>query len=89
MTESDTYYNYEPLPSTEQRYRYCAAPRHGATHVQATWIEKYASAELGIEPTESYSCDDCHDSMLQAFMDEMLPEASEDELAGVDDGRSV
>ena len=76
----DTYYNYAPIPEAEQKRKYCAAPRHGATHVQATYIEKYASKELGIEPTESLSCDDCHDSMLQAFLDDCMPEATEEEL---------
>lgn len=82
----DTYYTYEPIPESDFKRKYCAAPRHGITNVQARWIEKYASTELNIEPTESLSCDDCHDSMLQAFMDMMLPEATDEEMeALVDD----
>jgi hypothetical protein len=76
----DTYYDYEPIPPAEQHRKYCGAPRHGATHVQAKWLEKYKAPDLGInEHTESLSCDDCHDSMLQAFMDEMLPDPTEKE----------
>lgn len=79
MVAEDTYYDYAPIPEADLRGKYCAAPRHGATHVQAHWLEKYASVELGVEPTESLSCNDCHDSMLQAFLDDCLPEITEEE----------
>jgi len=82
---SETYYNYAPIPEDQLKRKYCAAPRHGATRIQARWIEKFAAPELGVEPTEAFSCDDCHDSMLQAFLDDQLPEATEEELASVND----
>lgn len=70
-------YDYEPLTDTHRKY--CQAPRHGATHVQAKFLEKYESPELNIPYTESLSCQECHDSMLQAFMDESLPDPTEEE----------
>lgn len=78
-------YTYEPLPQDGQK-RYCGAPRHGKTNVTATFLEKYEAEELGVPYTESFSCDDCHDSMLQAFMDEMLSEATDEEKEAANAG---
>lgn len=82
MTDTtDTYYNYDLIPKDERKGKYCQAPRHGATRVTASYLETFKAPALGIENmTTVFSCEDCHDSMMLAFMEASLPEATEDEL---------
>lgn len=79
--EGEAEYTYAEIPEAELSRKYCAAPRHGLTHVQAKWIEKFSAPELGIEPTEALACDECHESMLQTYLDLMLPVPTEEEWA--------
>jgi hypothetical protein len=78
-TAGDATYTYEPIPESEQRHKYCAAPRHGLTHVQAKWVEIYSAPLLNIELTEALACDECHESMLQTYLDLMLPDPTDEE----------
>jgi hypothetical protein len=81
-------YNYWPIPKDEPK-QMCQAPRHNMTRVTATWIESFK-----IPPCEQFpegfeqnlrSCDNCHEETLRNYLDEMLPDLTEEDIEDLDE----
>jgi hypothetical protein len=71
-------YTYYPLQ--DSRHRYCGAPRHQMTKVRAQWVEVFNVEGFEEVNGERLSCDDCHEDTLRAFMDQVLPELTDEEI---------